>query len=75
MSTLPPAGIQAHRSAKLVIDKNLNKLPRRKTDGAVILRCRDSSTVKAAVFKLNASSADPMLVKRYEKSRSSANLS
>ncbi|KIO31055.1 hypothetical protein M407DRAFT_241961 [Tulasnella calospora MUT 4182] len=48
----------------LVIDKNLKKLPRRKTDGAVMLRCRDTPSSKAAVFKLNVAECDPVLIKR-----------
>jgi len=48
----------------LVIDKNLNKLPRRKTDGAVVVRCRDAPDAKASVFKLNAKAGDPVLIKR-----------
>jgi hypothetical protein len=49
---------------QLVIDKNIKKLPRRETDGAIIVRCRDTSHVKAPVFKLNASECDPILLKR-----------
>lgn len=49
---------------KLVIDKDLNKLPRRKTDGAIMMRCRDSSAGKAAVFKLNSNESGPLLMKR-----------
>ncbi|KAG9011843.1 hypothetical protein FRB94_007569 [Tulasnella sp. JGI-2019a] len=48
----------------LVVDKNLNKLPRRRTDGAIIIRCRDSPAGKGAVFKLNATQAGPLMIKR-----------
>ncbi|KAI6105814.1 hypothetical protein F5141DRAFT_1126244 [Pisolithus sp. B1] len=49
----------------LVIEKSLAALPRRRTDGAYIIRCRENETGKAVVFKLNAStSAAPVLVKR-----------
>ncbi|KAI6163045.1 hypothetical protein EDD17DRAFT_1570930 [Pisolithus thermaeus] len=50
---------------QLVIEKSLAALPRRRTDGAYIIRCRENETGKAVVFKLNAStSAAPVLVKR-----------
>ncbi|KAI6134963.1 hypothetical protein EV401DRAFT_2249959 [Pisolithus croceorrhizus] len=49
----------------LVIEKSLAALPRRRTDGAYIIRCRENETGKAVVFKLNAStSAAPVLVKK-----------
>jgi len=48
----------------LVIDKSLASLPRRKTDGAIVIRCQDSELGKARVFKLNATVKDPVLVER-----------
>ncbi|KAH9844217.1 uncharacterized protein C8Q71DRAFT_793783 [Rhodofomes roseus] len=48
----------------LVIDKSLASLPRRKTDGAVVIRCQDTELGKARVFKLNATPKDPILVER-----------
>ncbi|KAI6003740.1 hypothetical protein EDD15DRAFT_2219817 [Pisolithus albus] len=49
----------------LVIEKSLAALPRRRTDGAYIIRCRENVTGKAVVFKLNAStSVAPVLVNR-----------
>ncbi|KDQ20752.1 hypothetical protein BOTBODRAFT_26770 [Botryobasidium botryosum FD-172 SS1] len=48
----------------LVIDKALASLPRRKTDGAVILRCQDGPAGKARVFKINATNADPVMIAR-----------
>ncbi|OSX60310.1 hypothetical protein POSPLADRAFT_1182822 [Postia placenta MAD-698-R-SB12] len=48
----------------LVIDKSLASLPKRRTDGAVIVQCRDSELGKAKVFKLNAVNKDPILVER-----------
>jgi hypothetical protein len=50
---------------QLVIDKILATLPRRKTDGAIIIRSKDSGEDKARVFKLNAVSGDPVLIERY----------
>ncbi|EGO02201.1 hypothetical protein SERLA73DRAFT_159213 [Serpula lacrymans var. lacrymans S7.3] len=48
----------------LVIDKSLATLPRRKTDGAIIIRSQDSDAGKAIVFKLNANPIDPVLLER-----------
>ncbi|OCH92908.1 hypothetical protein OBBRIDRAFT_772548 [Obba rivulosa] len=48
----------------LVIDKSLATLPRRKTDGAVVIRSQDSEKGKARIFKLNANAKDPILVER-----------
>jgi len=48
----------------LVIDKNLAVLPRRKTDNAIIVRCQDTNTGKANVFKLNTVLSDPILLER-----------
>ncbi|KAI6047426.1 hypothetical protein EDC04DRAFT_3052276 [Pisolithus marmoratus] len=49
----------------LVVEKSLAALPRRRTDGAYIIRCKENETGKAVVFKLNASSsAAPVLVER-----------
>ncbi|KZT12535.1 uncharacterized protein LAESUDRAFT_718803 [Laetiporus sulphureus 93-53] len=48
----------------LVMDKSLASLPRRKTDGAVMIRCQDSELGKARVFKLNATAKDPVLLER-----------
>ncbi|KDQ64624.1 hypothetical protein JAAARDRAFT_28264 [Jaapia argillacea MUCL 33604] len=48
----------------LVIDKALASLPRRKTDGAIIVRSQDNDEGKARVFKLNATSGEPVLVER-----------
>lgn len=53
-------------SHQLVIDKSLAALPRRKTDGAIIIRSRDSEEGKARVFKLNALPSEPILLERYE---------
>ncbi|TFY65642.1 hypothetical protein EVG20_g5455 [Dentipellis fragilis] len=50
--------------AQLVIDKSLSSLPRRETDGAIIIRSQDSDGEKAKVFKLNATPSDPVLVER-----------
>ncbi|KAH9951663.1 hypothetical protein B0H21DRAFT_684646 [Amylocystis lapponica] len=50
----------------LVIDKSLASLPRRTTDGAVVIRSQDSEQGKAKVFKLNATAKDPVLVERQE---------
>ena len=49
---------------QLVIDKSLTALPRRQTDGAVVIRSQDASNAKARVFKLNATAKDPILVER-----------
>ncbi|PIL37065.1 hypothetical protein GSI_00757 [Ganoderma sinense ZZ0214-1] len=48
----------------LVIDKSLTALPRRQTDGAVVIRSQDASDAKARVFKLNATAKDPILIER-----------
>ncbi|KIM90923.1 hypothetical protein PILCRDRAFT_811418 [Piloderma croceum F 1598] len=48
----------------LVIDKSLATLPRRKTDGAIIIRSQDSDDGKARVFKLNANAGEPVLLER-----------
>ncbi|KAI0732997.1 hypothetical protein C8Q72DRAFT_815837 [Fomitopsis betulina] len=48
----------------LVIEKNLASLPRRQTDGAVVVRCHDNELGKAQIFKLNATPKDPILVER-----------
>ncbi|EMD40797.1 hypothetical protein CERSUDRAFT_80452 [Gelatoporia subvermispora B] len=48
----------------LVIDKSLASLPKRKTDGAAVIRSQDSENGKARVFKLNANAQDPILVER-----------
>ncbi|KII95053.1 hypothetical protein PLICRDRAFT_33880 [Plicaturopsis crispa FD-325 SS-3] len=48
----------------LVIDKSLATLPKRKTDGAIIVRAQDSDAGKARVFKLNATNGDPILLER-----------
>jgi hypothetical protein len=50
---------------QLVIDKNLTTLPRRKTDGAIIIRSQDSDDGKARAFKLNTVNGDPVLLERY----------
>ncbi|CAK5275595.1 unnamed protein product, partial [Mycena citricolor] len=50
---------------QLVIDKSLASLPRRPTDGAIIIRAQDNGDdEKARVFKLNAVVGDPILVER-----------
>ncbi|KAG5342503.1 hypothetical protein C0989_000631 [Termitomyces sp. Mn162] len=49
---------------KLVIDKSLATLPRRKTDKAIIMRTQDSEAGNARVFKLNAVPDDPILLSR-----------
>ncbi|TCD60188.1 hypothetical protein EIP91_010602 [Steccherinum ochraceum] len=48
----------------LVIDKSLASLPRRKTDGAIVIRSQDGEAGKARVFKLNAVFKEPVLVER-----------
>ncbi|KAJ7129530.1 hypothetical protein C8R44DRAFT_777010 [Mycena epipterygia] len=48
----------------LVIDKTIASLPRRQTDGAIIVRAQDSDAGKARVFKLNAVAGDPVLLER-----------
>ena len=65
-----PAFCQSHAVAhqlsalQLVIDKGLSALPRRQTDGATVIRCQDTKDAKARVFKLNATSKEPILVER-----------
>ena len=49
---------------QLVVDKSLTALPRRQTDGAVVIRCQDAGDAKARVFKLNATPKDPILIER-----------
>ncbi|KAI0723207.1 hypothetical protein C8Q76DRAFT_722065 [Earliella scabrosa] len=48
----------------LVIDKSLTALPRRQTDGAIVIRCQDTQDAKARVFKLNATVKEPVLIER-----------
>ncbi|KAF9076762.1 hypothetical protein BDP27DRAFT_1442147 [Rhodocollybia butyracea] len=48
----------------LVIDKNLNALPRRHSDKATIVRCQDSESAAARVFKLNAAEGESVLIER-----------
>ncbi|KAJ3710428.1 hypothetical protein FB446DRAFT_639859 [Lentinula raphanica] len=48
----------------LVIDTNLSALPRRQSDQSTIIRCRDSDTTAARVFKLNANPGEPVLLER-----------
>ncbi|EIW51351.1 uncharacterized protein TRAVEDRAFT_137539, partial [Trametes versicolor FP-101664 SS1] len=48
----------------LVVDKSLASLPRRQTDGAIIIRCQDADDAKARIFKLNATPKEPILVER-----------
>ncbi|KAJ6598924.1 hypothetical protein DFH09DRAFT_1129577 [Mycena vulgaris] len=48
----------------LVIDKTIASLPRRQTDGAIIVRAQDTDAAKARVFKLNAVAGDPVLIER-----------
>jgi len=48
-----------------VIDKSLATLPRRKTDGAIIIRSQDSDDGKARVFKLNANAGESVLLERF----------
>lgn len=52
-------------STKLVIEKSLAELAKRRTDGATIIRSQDSGVMKAVVFKLNANPVEPVLVERY----------
>jgi hypothetical protein len=50
---------------KLVIDKALNTLPRRQTDGAIVVRSQDAPNAKARVFKLNVNvSPQPVMLER-----------
>lgn len=51
---------------QLVIEKSLAELPKRQTDGAIVIRSQDSGNMKAVVFKLNANPVEPVLVERYE---------
>ncbi|KAK7061846.1 hypothetical protein R3P38DRAFT_2831890 [Favolaschia claudopus] len=48
----------------LVIDKTIASLPRRQTDGAIIIRAQDTDEAKAHVFKLNAVASEPILLER-----------
>ncbi|KAF8607960.1 hypothetical protein BDV93DRAFT_487929 [Ceratobasidium sp. AG-I] len=49
----------------LVIDKSLSSLPRRQTDGAIVVRSQDTPSAKARVFKLNANvSPQPVMLER-----------
>ncbi|KAJ7068405.1 hypothetical protein C8F01DRAFT_1118097 [Mycena amicta] len=49
----------------LVIDKTLAALPRRRTDGAIIVQTQDNDLGSARVFKLNAVAApEPVLLER-----------
>jgi len=48
----------------LVIDVSLASLPRRKTDGSIVIRSRDSELGKAKTFKMNATTKEPVLVER-----------
>ncbi|KAF8299897.1 hypothetical protein DL93DRAFT_581125 [Clavulina sp. PMI_390] len=48
----------------LVIDKDLRKLPRRQTDGAYIVRTEDSANGKGAIFKLNTTPSQPVVIER-----------
>ena len=59
------------RPLQLVIDKSLASLPRRSTDGAIVIRSQDSPQSKARVFKLNATVKEPVLVERSVPSLSS----
>ncbi|KAG9118266.1 hypothetical protein FRC07_007302 [Ceratobasidium sp. 392] len=46
-------------------DKSLTSLPRRKTDGAIIVRSQDTPAAKARVFKLNINVASqPVMLER-----------
>ncbi|KAF8205100.1 hypothetical protein BJ912DRAFT_940253 [Pholiota molesta] len=49
---------------RLVIDKSLATLPRRKTDNAIIVRSKESAAGKPRVFKLNAVAEEPILLER-----------
>jgi len=49
----------------LVIDKDISLLPRRKTDGAIILRASAlDGQPKPQIFKLNVNISSPILIKR-----------
>ncbi|KAK0191136.1 hypothetical protein F5146DRAFT_1103293 [Armillaria mellea] len=58
------ASLRVYCALMLVIDKSLTALPKRKTDGAIVVRSQDSDDAKARVFKLNANLSDPVLVER-----------
>jgi hypothetical protein len=53
-----------HGQLQLVIDAALSSLPRRQTDGAVIVRSQDKDGAKAKAFKLNAQPCEPILIER-----------
>src|SRR5258708_4624788 len=57
--------INSHGLLQLVIDATLSSLPRRQTDGAIIVRSQDKNGVKARAFKLNALPCEPILVERF----------
>ncbi|KAI0307302.1 hypothetical protein B0F90DRAFT_1687140 [Multifurca ochricompacta] len=48
----------------LVIDATLSSLPRRQTDGAIIVRSQVKDSAKARAFKLNALPCEPILIER-----------
>ncbi|KAH9977934.1 hypothetical protein BGW80DRAFT_1284953 [Lactifluus volemus] len=48
----------------LVIDASLSSLPRRRTDGAIVVRSQDKEGAKARAFKLNALPCEPILIER-----------
>jgi hypothetical protein len=50
---------------QLVIDASLSSLPRRRTDGAIVVRSQDKEGAKARAFKLNALPCEPILIERY----------
>src|SRR5882762_7456590 len=54
-----------HLFLQLVIDASLSSLPRRQTDGAIIVRSQDKNGVKAKAFKLNGLPCEPILVERF----------
>ena len=58
------SGTKHYHHIQLVIDRNINALPRRKTDNAIIVRSKDTEQSKARVFKLNANPSDPVLLER-----------
>ena len=49
----------------MIIDKPLPSLPKRQTDGATIIQAKDTQESPAKVFKLNATSVEPILYERY----------
>jgi len=52
----------------LVIDIQLSNLPRRTTDGSIVIRNRDGNGQKAQMFKLNATlSSNAVFLQRREK--------